>query len=77
MAMTQVVRVRMTVQKQPGRTVGHNHLVALIPVISMLALFSRRLTRLHPSFIASVIANLTSGGGAVGGDSKPVPPNGA
>jgi hypothetical protein len=33
MAMTQVVSVRPTVQKQPGRAVGHNHLVASIPAI--------------------------------------------
>ena len=37
MAMAQVVRVRTTVQKQPGRAVGHNHLVALCPACSMLA----------------------------------------
>jgi hypothetical protein len=35
-AMTQVVGVRTTVQKQPRRAVGHNHLVALIPAISIL-----------------------------------------
>ena len=32
--MTQAVNVRTTVHKQPGRAVGHNHLVALIPAIS-------------------------------------------
>ena len=36
MAMTQVVGVRTTVQKQPRRAVGHDDLVALIPAISIL-----------------------------------------
>jgi hypothetical protein len=42
-AMTQVVSVRTTVQKQPGRAVGHNHLVALIPACSMLARATTRI----------------------------------
>jgi len=42
-AMTQVVSLRTTVQKQPGRSVGHNHLVALIPAISMLARATTRM----------------------------------
>lgn len=43
MAMTQVVSVRTTIQKQPDRTVGHNHLIALIPASSMLARATTRM----------------------------------
>jgi hypothetical protein len=41
--MTRVVSLRTTVHKQPGRSVGHNHLVALIPAISMLARATTRM----------------------------------
>jgi hypothetical protein len=36
-AMTQAVSVRNDGPEQLGRAVGHDHLVALIPAISMLA----------------------------------------
>jgi hypothetical protein len=50
MAITQVVSVRTTVQKQPGRSVGHNHLAALIPAISMLARATTRTILLQSAY---------------------------
>jgi hypothetical protein len=50
MAMAQVVRVRTTVQKQPGRAVGHNHLVALCPACSMLAPATTRIIWLQSTY---------------------------